>query len=98
MNEAFRLDREKTQIAPVRRRRWIVYIAIIAIVTAALTGAWIALRPHHTRDIVAVDPTPALTVTVTRPVPAIWPITLEASGAIAAWQEASIAPRSAAIA
>ncbi len=33
---------------------------------------------------------PALTVTITRPVRAVWPMTLEASGAIAAWQDASI--------
>jgi RND family efflux transporter MFP subunit len=90
MNEAFRLDREKTKITPVRRRRWIVYVAIIAVVIGALAAAWVALRPRHTDDVVTVGPTPALTVTVTRPVSAIWPITLEASGAIAAWQEASI--------
>jgi RND family efflux transporter MFP subunit len=90
MNEAFRLDRERTKITPVRRRRWIVYVAIIAVVIGALAAAWVALRPRHTDDVVTVGPTPALTVTVTRPVSAIWPITLEASGAIAAWQEASI--------
>lgn len=57
---------------------------------AASAGAWIALQQKRTNDRPAVEPTPTLTVTTARPARAVWPLTVEASGAIAAWQEASI--------
>jgi nucleotide-binding universal stress UspA family protein len=41
----------------------------------------------------AARPTPALTVTAAQPRRVTWPVTLEASGSIAAWQEASIDAR-----
>jgi RND family efflux transporter MFP subunit len=89
MNEAFRRSPEKTAVAPKRRRRPAVYVATVAAMTAGV-AAWIVLRPRHADDSAATGPAPALTVTVARPADAVWPITLEASGAIAAWQEASI--------
>jgi RND family efflux transporter MFP subunit len=94
MNEARRPDDHKCRAVTGRRRRSVVYIAIIALTAAGLAGGmaavWAALRHRQPDDRRTIGPTPALTVTVARPVRAIWPITLEASGAIAAWQEASI--------
>jgi RND family efflux transporter MFP subunit len=90
MNEAFLPPHQKTKVAPVRRRRPAVYVAIIAVVTMGLAAAGMVLRPRPVDDKATTGPSPALTVTVARPADAVWPITLEASGAIAAWQEASI--------
>jgi RND family efflux transporter MFP subunit len=90
MNEAFLPPHQKTKVAPVRRRRPAVYVAIIAVVTMGLAAAWMVLRPRPVDDKATTGPSPALTVTVARPADVVWPITLEASGAIAAWQEASI--------
>jgi RND family efflux transporter MFP subunit len=90
MNEAFLPRHQKTKVAPVRRRRPAVYVAIIAVVTIGPAAAWMVLRPRPADDKATTGPSPALTVTVARPADAVWPITLEASGAIAAWQEASI--------
>src|SRR5919197_6122172 len=89
MNDAFRPDYQKTSVTPARRRRSIAYVAIVALTAVGVAAAWTALRQHRTDDK-RIEPTPALTVTVMRPVDAVWPVTLEASGAIAAWQEASI--------
>jgi RND family efflux transporter MFP subunit len=90
MNEAVRPDREEISVAPARRRHWIAYVALIIVTAAGIAAASTALRHHQTDDRRAIEPTPALAVTITRPVRAVWPMTLEASGAIAAWQEASI--------
>ena len=93
MNEAFRPDLQKTSVAPARGRHSMAYLAVVAVVAvtaAGIAAAWTALRQHRNDDRRTVEPTPALTVTVTRPVRAVWPMTVEASGAVAAWQEASI--------
>jgi RND family efflux transporter MFP subunit len=90
MNEAFGPDLQKTSVAPARGRHWVAYLAVVAVTAAAIAAAWTALRQHRNDDRRTVEPTPALTVTVTQPARAVWPVTLEASGAIAAWQEASI--------
>jgi RND family efflux transporter MFP subunit len=90
MNEAFRPDREEISVAPTRRRRWAAYVAIVVAMAAGIAAASTALRQHRTDESPTAEPVPALTVTITRPVDAVWPMTLEASGAIAAWQEASI--------
>ena len=89
MNEAFRPDLQKTGAVRMWRGRPITYVAIIAaaIVGLALASSALRLPTDHKG---ATSPTPALTVTVARPASAVWPVTLEASGAIAAWQEASI--------
>ena len=90
MNEAFRPAPSKTDVVPARRPRSIGYVAIIAVSTAGLAAAWFALRPHHADETGAIGPVPALTVTVAQPASAVWPVTLDASGAVAAWEEASI--------
>jgi RND family efflux transporter MFP subunit len=90
MNEAFRPARPKTDVAPARRPRSTTYVAISAVSTAALAAAWFALRPRHADETSAIGPTPTSTVTVARPASAVWPTTLNASGAVAAWEEASI--------
>jgi RND family efflux transporter MFP subunit len=90
MNEVFRPDRQEISVVPARRRHWIAYAAISAVTAAAIAAVWVAMRQQHTEDGRTTEPTPALTVTVARPMRAAWPITLEASGAVAAWQEASI--------
>src|SRR5882672_1555809 len=90
MNEAFRPDGEAISVTPARRRHWAAYVAIVVAMAAGIAAASTALRQHHTDQSPPAEPVPALTVTITRPVRAVWPMTLEASGAIAAWQEASI--------
>jgi RND family efflux transporter MFP subunit len=90
MNEAFRPASPKTDVAPVRRRRSATYVVVIAVMMAGLAVTLIALQPRHPDDKGAAGPAPALTVTVARPAGAVWPVTLDASGAIAAWEEASI--------
>ncbi len=90
MNEAFRLNRKLTAIAPQRRRRSVALLAATAITTTGLAVVWIAQQHRQPEEPRAIGPTPALTVTVAQPLRAVWPTTLEASGTIAAWQEASI--------
>jgi len=90
MNEAFRPDREEISVAPTRRRNWAAYVAIVVALAAGIAAASTAVRQRHTDESPTTEPVPALTVTITRPEHAVWPMTLEASGAIAAWQEASI--------
>lgn len=91
MNEAFRPIREQSTVVPiVGRRRSVAYVVIIAMAAGGAVAAWSVGQYHRSDDKRAIGPTPALTVTVARPAREVWPITLEASGAIAAWQEASI--------
>ena len=91
MNEAFRPIREQSAVVPVvGRRRSVAYVVIIAMAAGGAVAAWSVEQYHRSDDKRAIGPTPALTVTVARPAREVWPITLEASGAIAAWQEASI--------
>jgi RND family efflux transporter MFP subunit len=91
MNEAFRPNREQSAIVPAgRRSRRAIYWAIIAIVGAGTLAAWAALHFSPSEDKPVAAPTPSMTVTVTQPIRQIWPMTLEAAGPIAAWQEASI--------
>jgi RND family efflux transporter MFP subunit len=88
VNEAFRPHREVSTVAPPQRWRPAALLAAIAITTAGL--AVVLIAQQHAEGPRAIDPTPALTVTAARPLRAVWPITLEASGAIAPWQEATI--------
>lgn len=73
-----------------RHLRVVAYVAIIAIAASGAVVGWSALQYRRSDDRSASGPTPSLTVTVARPVRQSWPVTLEASGAVAAWQEASI--------
>jgi RND family efflux transporter MFP subunit len=94
VNEAFRPHRELSTAAPQQRRRTAVLLAIAGVTTAGVTvvlaAVLIAQRHHQAEETRIVDPAPALTVTAARPLRVVWPIALEASGAVAAWQEASI--------
>jgi RND family efflux transporter MFP subunit len=91
MNETFRPTREQNTAARTgRRTRVAAYVAIIAIAAAGVAAGWSAVQHRSSDDKLAIGPTPSLTVTVAQPVRQPWPITLEASGAIASWQEASI--------
>src|SRR5258707_5654152 len=90
MNEAFRPDREEISVSPTRRRNRAAYVAIVVALAAGIAAASTVVRQRHTDESPTTEPVPALTVTITRPERAVWPMTLEASGAIAAWQEASI--------
>lgn len=67
-----------------RQRR----LAAVLAVTVLACGAFLFRRPSAA--LTAVQPPVAMTVTATRPVEVRWPELLEASGAIAAWQEAII--------
>ena len=59
---------------------------------ALLAGAWYLLSDDSEGDGATAQEqrTPALTVTTATPRSVIWPITITASGSIAAWQEASV--------
>jgi RND family efflux transporter MFP subunit len=76
-----------------RRGRWLMPAAVIAVTVAAGAVAWTGWQQREANVAPAVKPTPALTVTTVQPRHAVWPVTLEASGSIAAWQEASIGAR-----
>jgi RND family efflux transporter MFP subunit len=78
---------------PPRRRRPFALALAIAAIASAGTAGWLLSRPHQAEHIVAVNPTPALTVAAVQPRRVRWPVALEASGSIAAWQEASIGAR-----
>ena len=58
-------------------------LAIIAFVVIVAPG-------RHSEEQPAPRAKPALTVTSATPLEAMWPATIDASGAIAAWQEASV--------
>jgi RND family efflux transporter MFP subunit len=70
------------------RRRFVYGAAGAALLIAA--GAVIAVTRELDRPPAAAGPAAALTVTEATARRASWPTTVEASGAIAAWQEASI--------
>jgi RND family efflux transporter MFP subunit len=75
---------------PRSNSRRFVYGAIALAVIIAI-GAGAAFMMHRSGATNAAPaPAPALTVTSTAPRHIEWPTTLEASGAIAPWQEASI--------
>jgi len=76
-----------------RRRRWFVLGTAIAVTAAAGVTAWIEWPQRRVGEADPVKPVPALTVTTVQPRHGIWPVALEASGSIAAWQEASIGAR-----
>jgi len=90
MKEALRSARDQNVAARIGRIRVAAYVAVIAIVAAGAVAGSSALQDWRSNDRPAIVPTPSLTVTVARPVRQSWPVTLEASGAIAAWQEASL--------
>jgi RND family efflux transporter MFP subunit len=90
MNKAFLPHPEMKTVIRQSRRRPVAFFATAAATAAGVTAAWVAQRHPQAEGPRASGPTPALTVTAVRPHRAVWPATLEASGAIAAWQEASI--------
>ena len=76
-----------------RRRRSLALAVAVAAIAVAGTAGWMLSQRHQAGESVAVKPAPALTVTAVQPRRGIWPVALEASGSIAAWQEASIGAR-----
>jgi multidrug efflux pump subunit AcrA (membrane-fusion protein) len=82
---------DKDADARLLRHRWLVYLSIAALLAAGLVVGVAALDRRHADAASPIQPTPTLTVTSATPRRAVWPMTLEASGAIAPWQEASIA-------
>jgi RND family efflux transporter MFP subunit len=82
---------EQSQLSRSRARRRTLLAAIAAIGTLTIGGgATFALVSHRSADAGAPIPAPALTVTSATPRAVQWSATLEASGAIAPWQEAII--------
>lgn len=69
-------------------RRIIAASLIVALATVAI--AMTALGRHRPVVVPHAAPSPALTTVAVDPREVLWPITLEASGAIAPWQEASV--------
>lgn len=76
--------------ASSRVRRRLVYSAAGAALLIAAGVAAIAVTRENSRSSAATGPAAALTVTEATARRVSWPTTVEASGAIAAWQEASI--------
>ncbi|MGQ9365738.1 efflux RND transporter periplasmic adaptor subunit [Azospirillum sp. ST 5-10] len=81
--------------APGRRRRpYAVFLAGLGVGIAtgvaagAIATAPVAVHPPPVAE--ATSSPPALTVTATSPRRVVWPVTIAASGTIAAWQEASV--------
>jgi RND family efflux transporter MFP subunit len=68
-------------------RRFVVAGAVACV---ALAAAVLVATRHHTAASTTAQPVPALTVTAATPHRVLWPRTLQASGAVAPWQEASI--------
>jgi RND family efflux transporter MFP subunit len=79
---------EPTRTARTRNR--ILYAACAAALALALGVTAIVATNRHAVAANTVLPAPALTVTSAMPHHASWSATLEASGAIAPWQEASL--------
>ncbi|MHA4837702.1 efflux RND transporter periplasmic adaptor subunit [Sphingopyxis sp. MSC1_008] len=76
--------------ASSRVRRRLVYSAAGAALLIAAGVAVVAVTRENSRPSAATGPVAALTVTEATARRVSWPTTVEASGAIAAWQEASI--------
>ncbi|HEY4071755.1 MAG TPA: efflux RND transporter periplasmic adaptor subunit [Herbaspirillum sp.] len=68
----------------------LIYGALATAIILALGIGAFAISHHSGAAIDKTQPAPALTVTSAMPRHVTWPSTLEASGAIAPWQEASI--------
>ena len=77
---------------PARRRRFALAVVVAAMAGMGAVG-WTLLQRRPADDSPPVKPAPALAVTAVQPRRAIWPVELEASGSVAAWQEASIGAR-----
>ncbi|MHA6884565.1 efflux RND transporter periplasmic adaptor subunit [Ralstonia pseudosolanacearum] len=73
--------------AAISGRKVLITVALSAVVTAA---AMLFFTPKTSVTAMPAQPAAALTVTVAAASQAQWPATLEASGAIAPWQEAVI--------
>ena len=78
---------------PTARRRFALRALIGAGVLALIVIALLVKRHGATANSTPAEPSPALTVTVTSAERVPWPQVVEASGAIAAWQEAVIGAR-----
>lgn len=81
------------------RRRWFWPLAALALAALVLLALWLLalwlLRPADeapapTASAATEAPRPALTVTVSEPLREALPVRLQATGDIAAWQEASV--------
>lgn len=73
--------------SPVGRRRLVLAGAALCLV---LIAAILVIVRHYTATPNTTQPVPALTVTTAKPRRVLWSRTIQASGAVAPWQEASI--------
>lgn len=62
---------------------------VLGVIAITAIGAWIMLKPSQPTPAPAAAK-PALSVNITQPSIQAWPLTITASGNIAAWQEADI--------
>ncbi|QHB55395.1 efflux RND transporter periplasmic adaptor subunit [Ralstonia solanacearum] len=76
-----------TSTPAILGRKYLIPVALAAVVAAA---GILFLAPRSTATAAPEQPATALTVTVAAAAQAQWPVTLDASGAIAPWQEAVI--------
>lgn len=73
---------------------WLFWIVVAAVLILAAMCFGAMFIPESSAKAVAA-PTPALTVTVASAQQANWTVTIDASGAIAPWQEASVSTQTA---
>ncbi|AEK61993.1 efflux RND transporter periplasmic adaptor subunit [Collimonas fungivorans] len=82
------LDKTSAKSSP-RRKGLAIAIAVAFVAVAATAGVTMMVKSGKA-EAKPVQTTPALTVTLARPAQASWAETLNASGAVAPWQEAII--------
>jgi RND family efflux transporter MFP subunit len=70
----------------------IVFAAITAVVVAIAAVVIAGSRPPQATEVVAVQPTSALTVEIETPKRQAWPQQIHANGVLAPWQEVIVSP------
>ncbi len=81
---------ERLAAKRVRRSGWLVYGLPALAMALLLAGFGVFAFLHRAAPPPAAAPAPSVTVTTALPVRTMWTDTLDTSGAIAPWQEASI--------
>jgi RND family efflux transporter MFP subunit len=86
------MNASKSSVVRVKSssQRTAIAVAAALAAVAVAAGAIMMVKSGKAAEAKPVQTTPALTVTITRPIQTSWPETLSASGAVAPWQEAIV--------